>query len=102
MRYPIFKSLTLTRNKETAIRELHERHNTVASDSVFGSAPGTAKMNLSVAALSDVLRVELRWVFRDHWRLECPDYKPGTTLSFNVYAATSHKYWLRSLIRRCR
>lgn len=97
MRQPHEITLRLTRNIAEAQREIIDRHHTVASDSVFGSDPEAALIRHTASTMRNdgSLNVFLQWVFRDRWT-------PINTFLPNGYERRSHKYWLRSLIRRCR
>lgn len=93
----ITKTLRLRRNTEQALCELHQRHSSVATDSVFGSNPGQSRlMFISGSMVGGQFVANLQWESRDDWRMGIEGQ------SFQIYDTASHKYWLRGLIRRCR
>jgi hypothetical protein len=98
MKSRITRTLRLRRNFNLAVKEISERHGTVATDSVFRSAAGTAKLNVISASETapGKLTVNLQWECRPCWDMQIEQ------LMFQVYHKASHKYWLRNLIRRCR
>lgn len=93
----ITKTLRLRRNTQQAICELHERHSSVATDSVFGGDSGQSRrMVISGSMVGREFVVNLQWESRDDWQIQIEGR------SFQIYDTASHKYWLRGLIRRCR
>jgi hypothetical protein len=94
----IVKRLKFKRNADAAMREIVERHNTVANDSVFGHKPKTAKLAKYRASVDCQGRLVARlgWELRESFDLQ------AESQTFQVYDHASHKYWLRGLIRRCR
>lgn len=99
----ITKTLRLRRRKDDAMSELHKRHSSVATDSVFGTEPGQALLSfISGSMVGRDFVANLQWQVCPGWAMQIPDNVSDRILSFNVYGPTSHKYWLRGLIRRCR
>jgi hypothetical protein len=99
----ITKTLKLRRNLNAAYNDIRDRHNTVATDSVFGGSPETAMLRwISAGQVDRKLVVNLEWEFREQWKSQITDNLTGATLAFVMYKSKSHKYWLRNLIRRCR
>ena len=98
MKSRITRTLRLQRNFNLAVKGISERHGTVATDSVFCAAVGTAKLNVISASETapGQLTVNLQWECRPCWDMQIEQ------LMFQVYHRASHKYWLRNLIRRCR
>jgi hypothetical protein len=98
MRKRITRTLRLRRNIDTALNEIHQHNSTVATDSVFGNEPKTAR--LTVISASRNVRghfvTNLQWEIRETFSLKVDSQE------FQVYSQVSHKYWLRGLIRRCR
>jgi hypothetical protein len=99
----ITKTLRLRRNISEALAELHQRHSSVATDSVFGTDPGQSLLSfISGSMVGREFVANLQWEVRQSWAMQIPDNVSDRISSFNVYGPTSHKYWLRGLIRRCR
>jgi hypothetical protein len=89
-------TLRARRNFHDALIQCLDRRNTVNTDSVFGFPPGTLLMSM-IRATTGTGVIVLQFSVRSSWRLES-----GDGMSFQVYKTAAFKYWLRSLIRRCR
>lgn len=97
VRRKIKRILKLKRNTQAAFNEVHNRCHSVATDSVNGSVPDSAKLSYVVSSIrSGLLIVTMKWEIINN-----PD-KIIAGMSFRVFPRRSHKYWLRELVRRCR
>lgn len=97
MRRKIKRILRMKRNTQAAFNEVHNRCHSVATDSVNGSVPDSAKLSYVVSSLRNgLLTVTLKWEIINN---------PDTVIAgmpFSILPRRSHKYWLRELVRRCR
>ena len=98
------KTLTLKRNIDQLGIEIQEKLNTVCNDSVQHNKAGTSLISgISLSRNNDgKWTFNLRWEVRPDWKMRAADCIPGNVLSFDVYETTSHKYWLKRIVRMCR
>ena len=97
MRRKIKRILRLKRNTQEAFNAIHNRCHSVATDSVNGSAPDSAKLSYVVSSLRNgLLTVTMKWEV-----IDSPDILVAG-IPFKLFHRRSHKYWLRELVRRCR
>lgn len=100
----IKKRLRLKRNINSGMSEILNRQDTVCNDSVFTHASGTARLvRIKGNPIGDAYECTIGWEIRQpDWLMRIADNVSDRVLSYDVYGTTSHKYWLRGLIRRCR
>jgi hypothetical protein len=97
VRRKIKRLLRLKRNTQAAFNEIHNRCHSVATDSVNGSEPNSAKLSTVVSSLRNgLLTVTMKWEI-----INSPDMLVAG-IPFRLFHRQSHKYWLRELVRRCR
>jgi len=93
----ITAKLKLRRKLDAALISIMSAHQSVSSESVFGSPAESALLiGFRGDCSSSVLSGKLEWELRPTWKHEIE----GT--QFQIYSVRSHKYWLRGLIRRHR
>ena len=100
----IKKRIKLKRRINDAMSEILNRQDTVCSDSVFTNSAGTARLvRIKCSPITRGYNCTLGWEIRKpDWLMKIADNVSGKVLSYDVYGTTSHKYWLRRLICRCR
>jgi hypothetical protein len=100
----IKKRIRLKRRINDAMNEILNRQNTVCNDSVFTHPAGTARLvRIKGSPITRGYNYTLGWEIRKpDWLMRIADSVSRKVLAYDVYGTTSHKYWLRSLIRRCR
>ena len=100
----IKKRIRLKRRINDAMNEILNRQDTVCNDSVFTHSAGTVRLvRIKGSPITRGYNCTLGWAIRKpDWLMRIADNVSDKVLSYDVYGTTSHKYWLRGLIRRCR